>query len=171
VVLFGSTSFPAAAGRRRPLRISDGPPGVDRLAAVLINDTWEKACGKLPSVRPVDGSYSSDSKPTSLLRRRKRSKISRASSVRPEGEVVGQPKGGHQEGTLAAFQAIDAAIELIPTGEALVDQLLLDRGDCTSDAGIVRGEKTHRREHQQAGVKQLRPVIRAQPAWALLALR
>jgi hypothetical protein len=27
------------------------------------------------------------------------------------------------------------------------------------DAGIVGGEKTHRRQHQQAGVEQLRPVV------------
>ena len=59
---------------------------------------------------------------------------------------------------LAPFQAIDATIELVPTDEAFVDQLLLDGGDRANDAGILGREEAHRPEHQQAGVEQLRPV-------------
>src|SRR5215471_9016182 len=60
-----------------------GPVAADTLHAVLIKETWVKACGKLPSRRRFTGSYSSDKRPTSLQRLRRRSNNCCASEERP----------------------------------------------------------------------------------------
>src|SRR5262249_19625550 len=64
-------------------RSAAGPCSHDRLHAVLTSPTWENACGKLPTSRRARGSYSSDSRPTSLHRPTSRSNSRRASSRRP----------------------------------------------------------------------------------------
>lgn len=64
-------------------RSSLGPPARSKFRAVLISPIWEKACGKLPKNRRVDGSYCSEGSPTPFRTARTRSKISRASSMRP----------------------------------------------------------------------------------------
>src|SRR5215217_1850321 len=64
-------------------RSSDGPTDRARFRAVTIRPTWLKACGKLPSMWPVTGSYSSDRRPTSFLRERNLSKSSTASARLP----------------------------------------------------------------------------------------
>ena len=64
-------------------RCSAGRVALDRLPAVFTSETWVNACGKLPRRRPDAGSYSSDSRPTSLRSAMRRSNRVRASSERP----------------------------------------------------------------------------------------
>src|SRR5581483_12188269 len=84
----------------------------DSSRAVFTSATWVSACGKLPSMRRVSGSYSSGSRPTSLLSESSRSKSASASSWRPssaklsasqneQGKNVPSP-GGRPSTRLAA---------------------------------------------------------------------
>src|SRR5215467_4164806 len=73
----------ASASDWLPERCSHGFSARSILCAVLTSAMWEKACGKLPSRRWASGSYSSDSRPTSLRNRNSRSNNFRASSGRP----------------------------------------------------------------------------------------
>ena len=109
-------------GTARPLRIIDGPAGVDRLAAVLTSETCEKACGKLPSIRPVEGSYSSDSNPRRFETSQAFEDLAQLRRCAHQREVVGQPEGGHQERALRCRQAIDASGGLVAADEAILDQ-------------------------------------------------
>src|SRR3984885_14055384 len=63
----------------------DAPPepGPPRLKAAFTSAIWERAWGKFPTRRLAPGSYSSDSKPTSLASDNTRSKSFLASSSRP----------------------------------------------------------------------------------------
>ena len=84
----------------------------------------EKACGKLPSSRPVAGSYSSESRPTSLRIARSRSKIRRASSCAAlEREVVGVPERAGQERPLAGGEAVDVRLGLVAGDEPVGHQV------------------------------------------------
>jgi len=60
-----------------------GPSARVRFSAVFTSDTWEKACGKLPTRRFVRGSYSSERSPTSLQSPVSRWNSASASSRRP----------------------------------------------------------------------------------------
>ena len=77
------------AGVAQPCAASTLPSGwrmrrpFPSTSAVFTSARCVNACGKLPSWRPVRGSYSSASRPTSLRMSRSRSNSSRASSILP----------------------------------------------------------------------------------------
>ena len=73
-----------------------------------MNARCENACGKLPSMRFVFGSYSSANSPTSLLQRAQPlEQLACFVVAADEREVVGQPERRHQERSLAGREAVD----------------------------------------------------------------
>ena len=137
-----------------------GPSGpLARLYAVLTRPMCEKACGKLPTSRPATGSYSSDSRPTSLRIASSRSKTRRASALAAlERVVVGQPEGAGQERPLARRQAVHPGLGDVARDEPVGHQLPLDRRDGPEHPGVVRRQEADQGHHQQAGVELLRAV-------------
>ncbi len=130
-----------------------------RLKAALINATWEKACGKLPSSRFDRGSYSSASSPRSFARPIRRVNKSRPSSKSTQQHIVlDQPEAAWQELAFTRGQAIHATARVVTAHEALHEQVFLDRTHGRDDARIVRRKKIGQRHQQQARVQFRRPV-------------
>ena len=85
----------------------------------------EKACGKFPTNRFASGSYSSDSKPTSLARRTIRSKIARASSRRPKSTRLSTSQNV-QGRNIAWRQAVDVRMRRVANHEPVTTKIALD---------------------------------------------
>ena len=148
-------------GVRSPSGVASGSWPLSRKAE-LISDTWEKAWGKLPTSRPASGSYSSESRPRSLRRARRRSNSSWASSLAPDHvQAVHQPERAGQEGALPPGQPVDRAVVggAVAQDEPVVHELALHGFDGAHHPRVARREEAHQRDHEHAGVELVGAVV------------
>ena len=91
-----------------------------RLRAVLTSPTWVNAWGKLPTRRLATGSYSSESRPTSL-HRAEQALEEGAGLVDPadQGQVVDQPERAGQKRALAPAARRRRLLGLVAVDEAV----------------------------------------------------
>ena len=136
----------------------------DKLTAVLTSEMCEKACGKLPTRRLATGSYSSESKPTSFPQvleqtdRRAGVVLVAARSA----QVIREPERARQECAFASREAVDVAgaLGVVAEHEAVMGEAAwFDRLLGADDAWIVRRQKAHEWDHQDAGVERFGAVV------------
>ena len=72
---------------------------------------------------------------------------------------VGEPEAAGEKRALDRLLFIGLLSRgIVPQHEAVAHHVFFDRLDGAADAGIGRRQKAHRRQHQDAGVEQLRSV-------------
>ena len=131
------------------------------LDAELTSETWEKACGKLPTRRPATGSYSSESSPRSL---RSRAGARRAAGVVDPGR---SGRGSRPARTCRAGRRPPAGrpstSPVVGVGSAGRSRRRRSSRSMASTVprtrGSVGGQEADQRDHQQAGVELVRPVV------------
>ena len=76
-------------------------------------------------------------------------------------QAVGHPERAGQEGALSAGESVDLARVggAVAEDEVPFDELPLDGLDRPPHPRVSRREETHQRDHQQAGIERIGPVV------------
>ena len=131
----------------------------DRCDAETMNPRCENACGKLPIIRFVSVSYSSEKHADVVLQATETlEELARFLLAADEREVVDQPERGQEERALAGREAVDRVLVggRVALHEPVDHQLALDGVDRADDPRIGRREEPDAGEHEQARVELIR---------------
>jgi hypothetical protein len=145
-------------GAALPARCSAGLLSRARLCAVFTRAMCEKACGKLPTRRLTETSYSSESSPTSLRRSRTTKQTFTLFLAAEHYHRIGKPERAGQKRSFPMHEARFDFGGIVAHNEPVLKEPPFDRPYRSFHTGIFYRRKPRSGNQEETAVEEFRAI-------------